>query len=275
MHLAKQNFHTEAFTSFPTYMSDNPWFGFKSDKDDPKGPKRTIAMAWLAYEKTNGATAGTLILGDTKIRSDEELVANFGLSSAGGVQEQESLAMVEALFNTRQVIASNALHASAQVATPVVGSGSILSTRGWSPLLNDSFIMGGVHAGHQFQVALNTEEAATFGRTKNAGLTTKDNWRLFLRANPRTLWDSERGVPRVLMREFFCLEVSGYKANFEKDQLIFGSKKEGSSDKASFLEYLKALSDRQFHKPADSKDKLITEISKFLFDDENALKGAF
>jgi hypothetical protein len=163
---------------------------------------------------------------------------------------------------------------TASRAVPVVGSGSILSTRGWSPMLNDSFIMGGVHSGHQFHVALNNEEAGLFGRTSNSGLTGRDNWRLFIRANPRMLWDSERGVPRVLMREFICLQASGYQPNFEKQELIFGSKKDGASDKAIFRVYLKALREVGFHDAARSKDKMVSAVAEFLFGDKEALKGA-
>lgn len=313
MKLAKENFHVEAFTEFPTYMTENSWFGFKLSADDPKGPKQSIAMSWLAYEKTTGATAGTLILGDTKLRTDEELVANFGLSSAGGVQEAESQQMIEDIMNRRQAIATGAPSPGAwdpmmaatggmdqmipspmspmkspmssmtstasstttsSRAPPVVGSGSILSTRGWSPMLNDSFIMGGVHSGHQFHVALNNEETGLFGRTSNAGLGGRDNWRLFMRANPRMLWDSERGVPRVLMREFICLQASGYQPNFEKQELIFGSKKDGTSDKAIFRVYLKALREVGFHDAAHSKDKIVSAVAEFLFGDKEALKGA-
>ena len=315
MKLSKENFHIEAFTEFPTYVSDNSWFGFKLEKDDPKGPKQSIAMSWLAYEKTTGATAGALILGDTKLRSDEALVFNFGLSSAGGVQEEESLRMIEDIMNRRQAIASGApvpgawdpamtatgfadsmspsplspmkspmssmtatsssTSRTSSRAVPVVGSGSILSTRGWSPMLNDAFIMGGVHAGHQFHVALNNDESGLFDRTKNAGLSTRDNWRLFFRANPRSLWDSERGVPRVLMREFICLKASGYAPNFEREQLIFGNKKDGAADKAVFRVYLTALHELGFQRASESKDKLAKAVSEFLFEDGDALKGAF
>jgi hypothetical protein len=314
MKLAKENFHVEAFTEFPTYMAENSWFGFKLDADDPKGPKQTIAMSWLAYEKTTGATAGALILGDTKLRSDEELVMNFGLSSAGGVQEAESQQMIEDIMNRRQAIAagapapgawnpmmaatgamdsmspgplspmkspmssmtstSSSTSSTSSRAVPVVGSGSILSTRGWSPMLNDSFIMGGVHSGHQFHVVLNNEESGLFGRTSNSGLTGRDNWRLFIRANPRMLWDSERGVPRVLMREFICLQASGYQPNFERQELIFGSKKDGAADKAIFRVYLKALHEVGFHDAARSKDKIVSAVAEFLFGDKEALKGA-
>jgi hypothetical protein len=352
MKLSKENFHIEAFTEFPTYVSDNSWFGFKLEKDDPKGPKQSIAMSWLAYEKTTGATAGALILGDTKLRSDEALVSNFGLSSAGGVQEEESLRMVEDIMNRRQAIATGAPFPDSwdpmiaatgamdqmspspmapmsppslvrptssmtpmrpttsmrptsslssappgawdpsmtatgsmgpmapspmrpMTAVPVVGSGSILSTRGWSPMLNDAFIMGGVHSGHQFHVALNNDESGLFDRTKNAGLSTRDNWRLFFRANPRSLWDSERGVPRVLMREFICLKASGYAPNFDREQLIFGNKKDGAADKAVFRVYLTALHELGFQRASESKDKLAKAVSEFLFEDGDALKGAF
>jgi hypothetical protein len=162
---------------------------------------------------------------------------------------------------------------TASRAVPVVGSGSILSTRGWSPMLNDSFIMGGVHSGHQFNVVLTSEEQALYDRSMNSGLTGRDNWRLFMRANPGMLWDSGRGVPRVLMREFICLLASGCKPEFERQALMFSSPKSPPSE-ASFKGYLEALHGVGFHDPERSKDKVVSKVAEFLFADKEALKGA-
>ena len=49
---------------------------------------------------------------------------------------------------------------------------------------------------------------------------------------------------------------------------------DGTSDKAIFRVYLKALHDVGFHDAARSKDKIVSAVAEFLFGDKEALKGA-
>ena len=346
-------FHSEAFTAFPQYKSDNAWFGFDppGNPHDPKAPGPCIASCWLAYEKAQGTTTGLLILGDTKIRTEHDLVLNFGLSSANGVQEEESIREIQELQNQRDGIAagqfsmaatgfavelpvaspppmtspgfssaplssspytpspfsgpgmtatgfavdlpvagpppvtsanfrtssSSASASPSRSAIPVVGQGAILSTKGWSPMLNDTFIMAGAHKERGFYIALSPDEKAIFERSNNAGLGPKDNWRNFILANPRMLWDVgsrpavNTGLPRVLLRELLGLRAFGYKPQFDSQQLAFMCKSTSISDSASFAEYLNALKEVRFEE--NDKAKLIPAMAEFLFDDKKALDG--
>lgn len=307
-------FHSEAFTAFPQYKTDNAWFGFDppGDAHDPKAPGPCIASCWLAYQKAQGTTTGLLILGDSKIRTEHDLVLNFGLSSANGVQEAQSIREIEDLQNQRDGIAAGELGGgffgtgmavelpvagpppltsanfmksssgagaspSRSSALPVVGQGAILSTKGWSPMLNDTFIMAGAHSERGFYIALSPEEKSTFERTANAGLEPKDNWRNFIVANPRMLWDVgsrpavNTGLPRVLLRELLGLQAFGYKPQFDRQQLAFECKNKAVSDGASLSGYLAALKQRRFED--NDKATLIPAMAEFLFDDKKALDG--
>jgi hypothetical protein len=84
------------------------------------------------------------LLGDAKIRADRTLIGNFGLASGSGTEDND-MEMIKALNDNRKVIAQGAKLPAAAIPIPVVGSGSILNDKKWSPLLNDSFILGGVH----------------------------------------------------------------------------------------------------------------------------------
>jgi roadblock/LC7 domain-containing protein len=85
------------------------------------------------------ASSGTLLLllGDAKIRTDKDLAFDFGFASGSGSDDQKLIDEVDAL---RKEIAGM----TSASAIPVLGSGSILNGSKWTPLVNDSFILGGV-----------------------------------------------------------------------------------------------------------------------------------
>jgi hypothetical protein len=274
-------FHIEAFMTYPFYKTDNSWFRFESEPQ-----AHTIYSCWLAYQKTDAPSAGMLLLGDTKIRSDHELVFNFGLSSANGVQEEETRREVEELQNRRTQVAAGAgpgafgpsSSSSQSLAQPasspssaiqVVGSGSILSTKGWTPMLNDSFIIGGVHSEHDFHLALSPDEQAIFNGL-NSGLPPKDLWREFFRRNPVSFWNSQYSVPRVFAREVLGLAAFGYEPEFSKVQLSFHLTNKGASDAASLDKYCEALRKAKMTPVAD-KAAVIQAIANFVFKDAKAL----
>jgi len=75
--------------SYTEYKANNAWFPFPNQLD-----AYNTNSCWSAYQKTNEPNKVPLLLGDTKIRSSHELVENFGLSSANGVQEREAIPLV-------------------------------------------------------------------------------------------------------------------------------------------------------------------------------------
>lgn len=299
-------FHSEAFNTYPLYKADNSWFHFEMEPD-----AHGLFSCWTAYQKTDAPSAEMLLLGDTKIRTDNDLVLNFGLSSANGVQEEETRREIQELQNRRNQIAagrpgSAASSASAPAragapsltpiptagsasvspsasmapgattsalpaggAVSVIGAGSILSTKGWSPMLNDSFIMGGVHAEHDFHLALSPDEKAIFEGV-NSAIAAKDIWKEFFRRNPVSFWNSQYNVPRVFTRELLGLAAFGYKPEFSKHQLTFVCTNKGEADEASLSKYCESLRNAKLTPIAD-KTKVLKEIARFVFDDEKAL----
>jgi hypothetical protein len=311
-----ERFHLDGFTEFRNYIADNAWFGFANEPPDgPKGPQQSISTAWFAYDNIRKDRATPVILGDTKIRNNADLVRNFGLSSIDTVQEQESMQLLRRLTNERQAIASSAApgaYASPapgasplpgappppgapplpgvppmprmfgtgmayqlpQQAIPVLGPGSILSTRSWSPMLNDAFIMGAAAKGHEFELALIDSEKAALDQVWSNAQTPPQNWRSFLINNPRTIWDASgggatsNGLPRVLARELIGLLTFGYVPKFEGRQLGFLRKQNVDP---TFREYIDALQKCEF--PRNTKAKVLEKIAKFLFDDPAALNA--
>ena len=96
---------------------------------------------WRLYKRAQNPVLGFTLLGDTKIRKDPTLVSAFGLMSAGGVQDEDELKMLAAIKIKGWWQGTG---------MPNIGQGSILSDQNWSPLLNDSLILGGIHRGREF-----------------------------------------------------------------------------------------------------------------------------
>jgi hypothetical protein len=329
-----ERFHLDGFTEFRNYIADNAWFGFSNEPPDgPKGPQQSISTAWFAYDNVRKDRATPVILGDTKIRSNADLVRNFGLSSIDTVQEQESLQLLRRLTNERQAIASSAapgayaspapggaplpggtrpgasplpvmaplpgsaplpgtpplpgmasaasamsrpgaapVPGGAQQAIPVLGPGSILSTRSWSPMLNDAFIMGAAAKGHEFELALTDAEKSALDQVWSNQMTPQQNWRSFLINNPRTIWDASgggqtsNGLPRVLARELIGLLTFGYMTKYEGRQLGFLRKQ---NTDPTFRQYVDALEKCEFQR--NTKAKVLQPIAEFLFGSKTAL----
>jgi hypothetical protein len=278
--LTRFAFYQQAFTAFQRYSRDNAWFEFQTpgNKFDMETPVSYIFASYVAYERVYENPTKITLLGDTKLRTDYDLVKNFGLSSAKGVQEEECKKFIEDLQNHRQDIAAGiAIKSSSSLlikpeAVPVVGAGSILSTQKWSPMLNDSFIMAGVHYGYDFGLALTGEEIVTYDSCVSP-TDDKERWRQFFRKSPGSLWSESKAgsFPRVLMRELIGLMTFGYEPRFHKDQLSFTVKYSQAASEASLSGYLTALSRLRFQDK--DKQQCMGAVANFLFGDAEALKA--
>jgi hypothetical protein len=239
------------------YKADNAWFtGFPGQVD-----KDLKDSCWTTYYNASNPTTKELLLGDTKIRTDHDLVANFGLASANGPQEEAGQRVAQQAQGRRDAVAAGAAGAAAgapsmsplpmagaslapapvgavdpEAAIPVTGAGSILSTKGWSPMLNDCFIMGGAHALRQFSFALVGDDATRFNRIPSAG-AHPERWHTFFTDNPYLIWNEQYGVPRVFARELIALQVCGYQPVFEKDNLVFTLADKALAGGASLAKY--------------------------------------
>jgi hypothetical protein len=147
------------------------------------------------------------------------------------------------------------------------GPGSILSEISWTPLLNDSFILGGAHGGHEFHLAL--EDVAVVPTTKTlaqifASLPESDpkaKWQAFFNGQPGILWDQKLNAPRVLVRELIGLKACGYRASFQPLQLSFVATRMDSS--TTFTTYLNSLGAEGYSNK--NRTIIFNALSLFLF----------
>ncbi len=231
-------------------------------------PRTDVLNAWRLYNCANRSSLGMLILGGAKIRKDEALVANFGVTSQASPTDPQEKALVAELERVRQI---QRLAPGLADAPQVTGTGSILSDRTWTPLLNDAFILGGAHAGHEFHLAEDSADTYfTFRRTRAAferrATSTADDWIGFFRTHPELLWDRTQDTPRVLARELIGLQAAGYTPQFLSQQLSFSRTDAGRYP--TFRRYLNALASancRQGHSA-----ELLRNISRFLFNRDDA-----
>lgn len=283
--LTDHAFYQEAFTAFQRYSNDNAWFEFQTpgNRFDMEKPVSYIAAAYVAYNKVYENPTRTTLLGDTKLRTDYDLVQNFGLSSARGVQEEDCKKFIEDLQNQRKNIAegmfiggssssSASANAKSGAAIPVVGAGSILSTQKWSPMLNDSFIMSGAHCGHDFALALTGDEIVAYDSCVSP-TDDRERWRQFFLKSPGSLWSESKAgsFPRVLVRELIGLITFGYEPHFHKNQLGFTLKYPQAASEATLSGYLTALRKLRFQEK--DKEACMGAVAQFLFLKPDALKA--
>ncbi|GAA6169036.1 hypothetical protein [Sessilibacter corallicola] len=305
----KQEFYRQLAECSNTYDKDNQWFGFQSGGQSwSQGTwEDFILAAWKIYENVSPNQLQLILLGDTKIRSDPCLLMNFGLSSnAKSPQEDKDKVLVSKLMLERRKIASS-LH---YLAPPVkmMGPGSILSAKRWSPALNDAFVLGGIRKYQGFHFALNEDEQKVWHRlttrpvvrranpnpanrseipagivakhTEKFGgvksehipykeLNVKETWLKLFQEVPRLLW--ENGNPRVFARELVGLQLFGYEPIFSHIELGFKYNQKAPQQAPTFKNYLKGLHELGFQDR--NKDAIIKNIAKYIFDDENALAG--
>lgn len=154
-HIVVTTFVSEIAPLVDIYKRDNTWYKWNTGYNNASSTDELVFVAWKCYKGTTNNALGRVVLGDTKIRSDRELVQSFGLASAAGVQEDADRLAMDALMQKRIGWA-----AGGRVGAPteVIGPGSILSTKHWSPLLNDALILAGIHTQQDFHLALNDDE---------------------------------------------------------------------------------------------------------------------
>jgi len=254
------------------YKADNGWFKWP---DDPV----SILNGWRMYQKSSTNALGFLLLGDTAIRSDKALLLNFGLTSAHGVQEKKEIATIAELMDKRRGFAT-----AAQPAVEMLGPGSILSDKDWSPLLNDSFILGGINGRQEFHLAddafhafqppprpvaapsLVAQAHAQLGGTTASAYVTdpvKEKWKAYLKATPSVLWNLQFNAPRVFAREVMGMKAFGYRPVFSPHELGFACVDPGKASGATHTRYLDALAGAGFS--VRDKPQILGSNSTYLF----------
>ena len=160
--LTWQQFKLQLFNLEDEYRQDNEWVGrWPQSWNDPTVMARFLRFAFELYSATATNRLKLTVLGGTEIRTAEDYVRNFGVTAANGIQDDDTVRWV---MSERARRAGRANHPDRmarnpdQSPAPVTGSGSILSEKGWTPILNDSLILGAIHAGQDFALGLTPQE---------------------------------------------------------------------------------------------------------------------
>ena len=283
MLLSREQFQNEVYELKDQYRRDNAWVQKTCQWNHNLVMKIYINSAYNLYEAAARNVLQMVILGDTKIRSMPELLRNFGLLSAAGVQEKKESVLVKDLEAHRTQVAMGTQEGLAG-RTKLLGAGSILSDKMWSPILNDALMLGAIEGWQGFYFGLNADEQAFWdsnGFSSNVAdkisifgkpvKSTRDreqaNWLSFLRRNPEVLW--RNGNPRVFARELLALKFFGYAPEFSKIQLAFSPGMRSRKGPPTFRLYTQSLRELGFF--AKNKVKVLSAISEFLFEDKEAL----
>lgn len=238
------------------YEIENQWYSKAAWGDR----NRYVLNAWRLYRCANRSALGMLILGTAKIRKDASLVGNFGFTSAGGLSDPEEQKLVQKLDEGRTAVTN---------APTVLGQGSVLNDQNWTPLLNDAFIMGGIHAQHEFHIAEDSLEQyvrfvdarAVFEKQKAPSKSAAELWQGYFTQHPESLWMN--GAPRVLARELIGLKTFGYRPQFFPQQLSFACADPDRALNANFVKYLDGV--EAAHYRSGSARAVFDAVSEFLF----------
>lgn len=168
-----------------------------------------MTKAWQMYTASRESSLVVLLLGKGEIRFNPNMITNFGYTSAHGAEEgRPSKLAWESTLQRKTVRQTKELH------NGTLGPGSILSDRDWSPMLNDAFILGGVHGDRQFELALSQlgDDDIEFP----AQLVDK---------YPELFWPEGQPYPAVLLRELIGLRAFGFTPHWGKMGLTFSCTK--------------------------------------------------
>lgn len=150
-----------------------------------------IKDAWAMYQNARDSTLSELLLGDLKLRSQIEVLKNFGTTSGTeSTMERKTLiddkkkqifpSQVNASVMTRVGKAYRAADGIAHIRR-----GSVLNDGWWWPFKNDAWVIGGIHGLKRFHLAMAS-------------------------APDDLIWDTADRRPRVLGRELLGLAAFGY-----------------------------------------------------------------
>jgi hypothetical protein len=283
MFYTKESFTKELFDLRHEYRKDNAWVQGWRKWDDDGIMQTFVDGAFNLYSATATNRLNLTLLGDTEIRSIASLITNFGLVSGNGVQEKEDERMVKNLEQRRKQVAMGTKEGLGQ-RVKVLGPGSILSDKMWTPILNDALMIGAMEGRQEFHLALNTTEQAAWanagfnsavkdkakafgGSVSTSRNAAESNWNSFFRKQPQMIWRA--GTPRVFARELLGLKFFGYKPVFSHLELGFAPGAGVSIGQPGFRAYTSALRGVGFFENA--QPRIMGAIGEFLFNNNRAL----
>jgi len=151
------------------------WYHFRGATRD-KQIDAESAAAWQIYSNAKASTLDELLLGDLKLRSHVEIMKNFGTTSGSTTTMERGTLFndADAAINKDQVIETakeitrlnlikSGTIADTQATLPPqyiagldshIRNGSVLNDGFWWPLINDAWLIGGVHSLKRFHLAL-------------------------------------------------------------------------------------------------------------------------
>ena len=149
-----------------------------------------IKDAWALYKNTRDSLLREQLLGETKMRSDVELMQNFGTASGTKTTAERGT-----LYNTgNTAIKSSEITAKVSSSSDkedMLRRGSVLNDGWWWTFKNDAWLVGCAHGLKVMQLS-------------SAGLAQLSDL-------DELMWDTKAARPRVLGRELIGLNAAGYK----------------------------------------------------------------
>lgn len=301
------------------YKSESSWFmnmvtrstnAFTRRQEDSLG--FCLRAAWTIYKNVFNGRVQEIYLGDTAIRQEQQNLLSFGMLSATDVaQDPQVNQMVASVTAQRQAIDANT-HPELQENVPVTQTGAILSTIGWSPMLNDAMIIAGADQSMEFNYILSAAEASVFERVSRSydyafGETTHnfngDQERIgrhnrihggaFARQNDGAVMLEQRSRDRetrarvkwqaYFKTEYRALWENGFPRMFARELLglqLFGYEPVFDEDQITFQRvHASTVTFRSYLEclrrvgfHMNSEKQIIGEIAFFLFGDRSALK---
>lgn len=145
------------------YWDDNAWVQSWSNWQDRDKMDQFCQAAYNLYRAAANNRLPYTLLGGTGIRMCKNLIANFGVTAASGIQEDVTRKHVRTEQRARNDGKGTHTDADKNIIPPVpVTGGAILSEKKWTPLLNDALIIGAITAHKTFSLTLETAEAGLF-----------------------------------------------------------------------------------------------------------------
>ena len=167
MYTDEQAFVDEIRREYATIKGQNIWAKKYFEHELPSNsasqhPEISARRCWALYTASRDNALGFLLLGEVSMRSKIELVQNFGLSSASGHEDDEPWLSPWLGSEIKNPLEAQANLSNVDPATldpkknahlaGLQGPGSILSDRLWTPLMNDAWLLGGVHRQQSFHL---------------------------------------------------------------------------------------------------------------------------
>jgi hypothetical protein len=302
--MSQQIFTREIMLLVDDYIRDNDWVTqwgkvggvFHEEKSwkNKEIMSSFIQAAYKLYRSSPVSAFGFILLGGTAIRTDPNYIKSFGVTAANGIQDEAAQKIVDEEL-AKRVIFRTKVWDTKQKTDPFakvkdferltkLEAGAILSEKNWTPILNDSLIIGGVTHHREFILALTPGEQAAWGRENykhaKSPAEAKSQWLAFMQKEVGS--NTTEGMfigpwgPRVLARELLGLKFFGYYPVFDTNQLSFFRVSAGSippGNAPTFSAYLRGLREVEFQVPNNLK--ILRALGEFLFQDVNVLTPQF